>query len=242
MRFEVNIYHRYVEAVSPPKDIIFMIDFSGSMDGLAQNIAKNLLKVIFHHTPSYDYINVVIINEKPTLPSKCFNSTLEKATNEIKRHLLDSLDDFRNEERANFTEALKLAFDVFDRSEKARKTNGCTKTLVIISDGDVAQYKEVFDAKNRQVNGNKVRVIAFRTETTMERNVLETDHKKDAAIISLACDSDGQFVRLKDNHEIFDALRIYTDYFVPTKKVCYFLPRALRNCDDVPIIFTTCIT
>ena len=62
---------------------------------------------------------------------------------------------------------------VLERSQNEGKTNGCSKTLVVIGDGDVgSQIKELFDKKNREFSGNgpPVKVLVFRTTTTMERN------------------------------------------------------------------------
>ena len=62
------------------------------------------------------------------------------------------------------------------RSGRAGKTNGCSRTLVVIGDGDVgSQIREVFDERNKEFSatgGNPVKVIVFRTTTTMERNGL----------------------------------------------------------------------
>ena len=57
------------------------------------------------------------------------------------------------------------------------KTNGCSRTLVVIGDGDVGgQIKELFDQRNREFTAvtasSPVKVIVFRTTTTMERNGL----------------------------------------------------------------------
>ena len=62
---------------------------------------------------------------------------------------------------------------VLERSQNEGKTNGCSKTLVVIGDGDVgSQIKELFDKKNREFSGTgpPVKVLVFRTTTTMERN------------------------------------------------------------------------
>ncbi|XP_063677318.1 uncharacterized protein LOC134813454 [Bolinopsis microptera] len=208
--------HWYIEAISPPKDVLFLVDFSGSMDGIAQSIAKNLVKVLFNHLPSYDFLNIIAVNKDPFMPSDCFNSTLEKGTKEIKDNLKQSLDKVQIYGRANFTAAIDLAFKVLKRSEKAGKTNGCSRTLVVIGDGDVgSQIREVFDDRNKEFSatGNPVKVIVFRTTTTMERNDLYKVEEQ--SIIEFACGNGGEYVKLSDNTDIYSAVRNFTDFFLP---------------------------
>lgn len=66
----------YFNAINSPKDVIIMIDGSGSMTGTTQKIAQNLAFYILDTLGPNDYVNVFIFNEEPIEVVPCFANLL----------------------------------------------------------------------------------------------------------------------------------------------------------------------
>eukprot|EP00064_Thunnus_orientalis_P005389 superscaffoldBa00000525_g5403 len=57
-----NVYNkgqRYIQAATSPKDIIIMVDISGSMKGLKMTIAKHTINTILDTLGENDFVNVI---------------------------------------------------------------------------------------------------------------------------------------------------------------------------------------
>lgn len=54
---------RYIQAATSPKDIIIMVDISGSMKGLKMTIAKHTINTILDTLGENDFVNVVAVRQ-----------------------------------------------------------------------------------------------------------------------------------------------------------------------------------
>lgn len=52
---------RYIQAATSPKDIIIMVDISGSMKGLKMTIAKHTINTILDTLGENDFVNVIAV-------------------------------------------------------------------------------------------------------------------------------------------------------------------------------------
>lgn len=55
---------RYIQAATSPKDIIIMVDISGSMKGLKITIAKHTINTILDTLGENDFVNVIAVRTK----------------------------------------------------------------------------------------------------------------------------------------------------------------------------------
>lgn len=53
--------YRYIQAATSPKDIIIMVDISGSMKGLKMTIAKHTINTILDTLGENDFVNVIAV-------------------------------------------------------------------------------------------------------------------------------------------------------------------------------------
>lgn len=58
---------RYIQAATSPKDIIIVVDISGSMKGLKMTIAKHTINTILDTLGENDFVNVIAVSQ----PSSC---------------------------------------------------------------------------------------------------------------------------------------------------------------------------
>ena len=54
--------HRYIQAATSPKDIIIVVDVSGSMKGLRLTIAKHTINTILDTLGENDFVNVIAVS------------------------------------------------------------------------------------------------------------------------------------------------------------------------------------
>ena len=56
--------YRYIQAAASPKDIVILVDTSGSMKGLRIEIAKTTVKKIVDTLSDNDFFNVIKVLEQ----------------------------------------------------------------------------------------------------------------------------------------------------------------------------------
>lgn len=60
---------RYIQAATSPKDIVIMVDISGSMKGLKMTIAKHTINTILDTLGENDFVNIIAVRHTQTLYS-----------------------------------------------------------------------------------------------------------------------------------------------------------------------------
>lgn len=58
-----RVAFRYIQAATSPKDIIIMVDISGSMKGLKMTIAKHTINTILDTLGENDFVNVIAVRK-----------------------------------------------------------------------------------------------------------------------------------------------------------------------------------
>lgn len=59
------LYYRYIQAATSPKDIVIVVDTSGSMKGLRMTIAKHTVSTILDTLGENDFVNIIAVNTPP---------------------------------------------------------------------------------------------------------------------------------------------------------------------------------
>jgi uncharacterized protein with von Willebrand factor type A (vWA) domain len=65
----------YIDASLNPKDIIILVDNSGSMSGMSQEIARHLVNNILETLGSNDFVNVLKFSNTIDPVIKCLRNT-----------------------------------------------------------------------------------------------------------------------------------------------------------------------
>ncbi|GCB72502.1 hypothetical protein scyTo_0002027 [Scyliorhinus torazame] len=69
----------YIQAATSPKDVIILVDVSGSMKGLRMTIAKQTVSSILDTLGDDDFFNIIAYNEELHYVEPCINDTLVQA-------------------------------------------------------------------------------------------------------------------------------------------------------------------
>lgn len=137
----------YVSAATSPKDIVILIDNSGSMSGHKSNLARATTESILNTLGDNDFVNVYKFSDATEETVPCFKDMLVqvsfgasrlrnlincfKANSENVRWLKESLATFKSENIANFTAALVTGFEILHKVRGCRVRGGVISRVVV---------------------------------------------------------------------------------------------------------------
>ena len=144
----------------PPREYIFVVDVSGSMEGFPLNTAKRLLKDLIGNLRPTDLFNVVLFAGDSTVLSP---QSLQANQQNIARaiHLLE-------EQRGNGgTELLPAIKEAMNLPQQ----DGVSRSVVLVTDGYISGEQGVFD--HIRANLNHSNVFAFGIGGSVNRYLIE---------------------------------------------------------------------
>ena len=144
----------------PPREYIFIVDVSGSMRGFPLNISKKLLKDLLGNLRPTDTFNVLLFAGG----SKLLSERSLQATPQNIQKALHIIDRQRGGGGTRLLPALKRAL-------KLPKTEGCSRSIVIATDGYVAVEEEAFDLIRH--NLGKANMFTFGIGSSVNRHLIE---------------------------------------------------------------------
>lgn len=62
------VLSRYIQAATSPKDLVIVVDVSGSMKGLRLTIAKHTIKTILDTLGENDFVNIIAVSKPEASP------------------------------------------------------------------------------------------------------------------------------------------------------------------------------
>ncbi|HKE60745.1 MAG TPA: VIT domain-containing protein [Pyrinomonadaceae bacterium] len=148
------------EADIPPREYIFVVDVSGSMDGFPLNTAKHLLKDLIGHLRPSDLFNVVLFaGDSTTLSEKSLPANQENIARAI--HLLEQQ---RGSGGTELLAAIKQGLSLPRQADVSR-------SVVLVTDGYVSGEEGVFDYIRDNLGQSNV--FAFGIGTSVNRYLIE---------------------------------------------------------------------
>ena len=126
----------YSQAINSPKDVLILLDQSGSMTGNNFNIAKLTAKSLIDTLQQDDFFNVVTFRKATKFLIPCVTDLKQSSTKNKNtfKSAVDNLPSPNGVSDVRF--AVKHAFDVLKFNNINKMTSSkCTKVLLLISDG-----------------------------------------------------------------------------------------------------------
>lgn len=74
--FDTRTRAWYVEAASSPKDVVILVDRSGSMTGMRREIARHVVHNILDTLSNNDYVNIFTFSNTTDAVVECFDNRL----------------------------------------------------------------------------------------------------------------------------------------------------------------------
>jgi Ca-activated chloride channel family protein len=144
----------------PPREYIFVVDVSGSMEGFPLNTAKQLLQELVANLRPSDYFNVVLFSGDSTVLSE---QPLQANAENVAR-AFDLMDQQRGSGGTELLEAMKRAVDM-------PRESGISRSIVLITDGYISAEKDVFDYL--RANLGQANIFSFGIGSSVNRYLIE---------------------------------------------------------------------
>lgn len=173
----------YIQGATSPKNIIILIDASGSMHGVPMRIAKLSAQNLIDTFGDNDFFNVVYFN-KAAYVLCCPESgrTLLQATKKNKIFVKSKLHEIKDGDIAMWKLGMEKAFELL---KKASDCALCQQAIMVLSDGTTSSLSDVFEEQNPD---KKVRVFTFAVGPPAEST---------EALRKMACNNRGYFSRIQ---------------------------------------------
>ncbi|KAK3750857.1 hypothetical protein QZH41_020241, partial [Actinostola sp. cb2023] len=180
----------FIQGSTSPKDIVIILDASGSMRGVPMSLAKLSAKALIDTFEDNDYFNVIWFNEiTGLLICKEFKDQLIQATKKnkqaAKKIIEDDPDDIQGKNMAHWEKGVRTAFDLLRNTRKTGSTSNCQQAIMIFSDGTTNNLKEFFNTNNPKA---MIRVFTYPVGPPAERTT---------AMLQMSRQNRGYFKRIQ---------------------------------------------
>ncbi|XP_060734198.1 voltage-dependent calcium channel subunit alpha-2/delta-1 isoform X3 [Tachysurus vachellii] len=184
----------YVQGAASPKDMLILVDASGSVSGLTLKLIRTSVSEMLETLSDDDYVNVVYFNTKVDNIA-CFNH-LVQANVRNKKILKDAVQNITAKGITNYTKGFEFAFKQLS-DQNATRAN-CNKIIMLFTDGGEERAQEIFERYN---SDKEVRVFTFSVG----------QHNYDTGPIQwMACANKGYFYEIPS----IGAIRINTQEYL----------------------------
>ncbi|XP_069905373.1 voltage-dependent calcium channel subunit alpha-2/delta-4 isoform X2 [Oryctolagus cuniculus] len=175
----------YIQAATSPKDIVILVDVSGSMKGLRMTIAKHTIATILDTLGENDFVNIIAYNDYVHYIEPCFRGILVQADRDNREHFKQLVDELMVKGVGVVNPALSEAFQILQQFQEARQGSLCNQAIMLITDGAVEDYEPVLEKFNWP--DRKVRVFTY----LIGREVTFADRMK-----WIACNNKGYYTQI----------------------------------------------
>ncbi|XP_071357630.1 voltage-dependent calcium channel subunit alpha-2/delta-1-like isoform X1 [Trachinotus anak] len=144
----------YIQGAASPKDMLILVDASGSVSGLTLKLIRTSVNRMLETLSDDDYVNVVSFNEKATNAS-CFLN-LVQANVRNKQILKEGVKNITAKGITNYKGGFEMAFDQLAQMNISRAN--CNKIIMLFTDGGEERAEEIFKKYNPK---QAVRIFTF---------------------------------------------------------------------------------
>uniref|UniRef100_A0A8D2N9G6 Calcium voltage-gated channel auxiliary subunit alpha2delta 4 n=1 Tax=Zonotrichia albicollis TaxID=44394 RepID=A0A8D2N9G6_ZONAL len=156
MGFALSVY---IQAATSPKDIVIIVDVSGSMKGLRMTIAKHTIVTILDTLGENDFVNIIAYNDYVHFIEPCFKGILVQADRDNREHFKQLVEELQAKGVGTVSKALTESFKILREFRDAGQGGLCNQAIMLITDGAVEDYEAVFEKYNWP--DRKVRVFTY---------------------------------------------------------------------------------
>ncbi|XP_050298952.1 voltage-dependent calcium channel subunit alpha-2/delta-3-like isoform X2 [Anthonomus grandis grandis] len=190
----------YTEAMTSPKDIIILIDRSGSMKGMKKKLTHHIVNDILDTLNDNDFVNIYTFNNVTSPLVDCFNDTLVQANEENLRLFREYLPVYDIEYAANITAGLEKAFQILYFFRQKKLSANCNQAIMLITEGlDYPYSLELFNDTNRSKDF-PVRIFTYS---------LSNEKEDEKHLEFIACTNMGYYVNITQQGDIREKILQY---------------------------------
>ena len=215
--YDPRIRPWYIAASSGPKNIILVLDTSGSMSGQRIELLKTAAIRVVETLTVGDRVAIVPFATTARVIGDSDGRMLV-ATKANQAYLIDAINGLKAEGETNFYDALESAFDVMDETVGVELHVACNSAILFLTDGIMTKPKgvnvteqDVMDLVSTRINATMKSIgkpILFFTYSISDTDEVHAFPKK------LACSTElGVWSKIVDPDKIFLSLTSYYRLF-----------------------------
>ncbi|CAK9808523.1 Voltage-dependent calcium channel subunit alpha-2/delta-3 [Anthophora plagiata] len=162
--YDCRVRSWFIEAATCSKDMVILMDTSGSMTGMGKTIARTTVNTILDTLSNNDFVTVLSYTNETYDVVPCFKDMLIQATPENVETFKKATITVKTEGLANLTEAFTRAFNLLSTYRETRGCDTdtpCNQLIMLVTDGVPGNLTEVFKAWNWQDNSTHIPVRVF---------------------------------------------------------------------------------
>ncbi|KAM8892815.1 voltage-dependent calcium channel subunit alpha-2/delta-1 isoform 1-T1 [Spinachia spinachia] len=184
----------YIQGAASPKDMLILVDASGSVSGLTLKLIRTSVSEMLETLSDDDYVNVVYFNTR-VKKTACFEH-LVQANVRNKKLLKDAVQNITAKGITNYTKGFEFAFEQLSTTNVSRAN--CNKIIMLFTDGGEERAQAILEKYNAE---KKVRIFTFSVG----------QHNYDKGPIQwMACSNKGYFYEIPS----IGAIRINTQEYL----------------------------
>ncbi|XP_055367095.1 voltage-dependent calcium channel subunit alpha-2/delta-4 isoform X3 [Betta splendens] len=169
--FDCRNRNWYIQAATSPKDVIIVVDVSGSMKGLRLTIAKHTINTILDTLGENDFVNIIAYSDYVRYVEPCFKGTLVQADLDNREHFKLLIDGLHVKGEGKVKNAMKESFRILNEATTQGQGSLCNQAIMLITDGAMEDFQEVFEEFNWPERRVRVFTYLIGREVTFAENV-----------------------------------------------------------------------
>ncbi|XP_012164247.2 voltage-dependent calcium channel subunit alpha-2/delta-3 isoform X1 [Bombus terrestris] len=162
--YDCRVRSWFIEAATCSKDMVILMDTSGSMTGMGKTIARTTVNAILDTLSNNDFVTVLSYTNVTYDVVPCFKDMLIQATPENVYTFKNAIANVKTEGLANLTEAFTRAFNLLSTYRETRgcgADTSCNQLIMLVTDGVPGNLTEVFRTWNWRDNDTHIPVRVF---------------------------------------------------------------------------------
>nr|QQY02500.1 voltage-dependent calcium channel subunit alpha-2/delta-1 [Cryptocotyle lingua] len=149
----------YLSASSYAKEMIILVDKSGSMKGRSDIISNATVTEILNTLTENDFFNIIMFTDTPRYADPAIQDRLIQAYKYNKDRMVRKFQDFTPNGTASYERALTEAYGLLNKTRENHDTaKHCSQMLMIITDSVPDSYKELLEKLDPDKN---VRIFVY---------------------------------------------------------------------------------
>ncbi|XP_054862492.1 voltage-dependent calcium channel subunit alpha-2/delta-4 isoform X3 [Amphiprion ocellaris] len=169
--FDCRNRNWYIQAATSPKDVIIVVDVSGSMKGLRLTIAKHTINTILDTLGENDFVNIIAYSDYVRYVEPCFKGTLVQADLDNREHFKLLVEELHVKGEGKVKNAMMESFKILNEAAALGQGSLCNQAIMLITDGAMEDFQDVFEKFNWPERRVRVFTYLIGREMTFAENV-----------------------------------------------------------------------
>ncbi|XP_057712110.1 voltage-dependent calcium channel subunit alpha-2/delta-4 isoform X3 [Corythoichthys intestinalis] len=169
--FDCRNRNWYIQAATSPKDVVIVVDVSGSMKGLRLTIAKHTINTILDTLGENDFVNIIAYSDYVRYLEPCFKGILVQADLDNREHFKLLINELHVKGEGKVKNAMKESFKILNEAAALGQGSLCNQAIMLITDGAMEDFQDVFEEFNWPERRVRVFTYLIGREMTFAQNV-----------------------------------------------------------------------